>query len=119
MGARVEMSSATGARAAESGEAPQVVVVSGRVDGSTSDEVRARLHGALSTALDAGRQRVVVDLSGAATLDATGLGVLFGAHWRAARQGQQVVLRGMPPRIAAVLRATRLHRLLRHEPTAA
>jgi anti-anti-sigma factor len=89
----------------------QVVVVSGRVDGSTSNEVRALLH----RALDTGRRTIVVDLSGAATLDLTGLGVLFGAHWRAARQGQEVVLRGTPPRIARVLRATRLHRVLRSE----
>lgn len=92
-----------------------IVVVTGRVDGSTSTEMRARLHRAIDAALDTGLPTIVVDLSGAATLDVTGLGVLFGAHWRATRQGQQLVLRGTPPRIAAVLRATRLHRILRHE----
>jgi anti-anti-sigma factor len=45
-------------------------------------------------------------------MDATGLGVLVGAHRRAQKLGRRLVLRGVSPRLARLLLATRLHRVL-------
>jgi anti-anti-sigma factor len=89
-----------------------VVVVSGRLDGRHAGPARDALHAALGS----GSGRVVVDLSGVELLDATGLGVLVGAHRRARAQGRELVLRGTPPRIARLLALTRLHRVLGAEP---
>jgi anti-anti-sigma factor len=58
----------------------------------------------------------VVDLAGLELLDATGLGVLVGAHRRARRDGRELVLRATPARVTRLLRALRLDRVLILEP---
>ena len=45
-------------------------------------------------------------------LDATGLGVIMGAHRQAGRCGRRLVLRNVPPQMQRLLVATRLHRIL-------
>jgi anti-sigma B factor antagonist len=52
-----------------------VVAVSGEIDLFTAPELKA----AITDALDAGRTRIVVDLSNTQFLDSTALGVLIGA----------------------------------------
>jgi anti-sigma B factor antagonist len=78
----------------------------GRLDCHAAAQVRAELH----DAVDAGAGDLVVDLAGVELLDASGLGVLAGTHRRAERAGRRLLLCGPPPRIARVLRVTRLHR---------
>jgi anti-anti-sigma factor len=80
----------------------------GPLSAATVGDVRELLH----DAVDHGDGDVVVDLSGVELLDATGLGVLVGAHRRAGRVGRRLVLRAVPPRIDRLLLATRLHRVL-------
>ena len=46
-------------------------------------------------------------------VDATGLGVLVGAHRRAGRSGRTLVLHDVPPGVGRLLRRTRLDRVLR------
>ncbi|RKS71351.1 anti-anti-sigma factor [Motilibacter peucedani] len=92
-----------------------LVVLRGRLDVTTVGDVRLALHDALG----AGFGRFVVDVSEAEIADATGLGVLVGAHRRAERLERQLVLRGVPPRLERLLRATRLHRILHVEALAA
>lgn len=89
----------------------RLVVLSGALDVASVADVRAALH----AAIDAGTGVLVVDLSGVRVTDATGLGVLVGAHRRAGRAGRSLVLRRVPPRLEALLVATRLHRILRVE----
>jgi anti-sigma B factor antagonist len=55
----------------------------GSLDLATSPTVRA----ALSEAMEKGNQDLIVDLSQLEFLDSTGLGVLIGAHRRAAERG--------------------------------
>jgi anti-anti-sigma factor len=86
----------------------QAVVLGGRLDGHTVTAVREELH----TAVDGGAGDLVVDLSGVDLVDATGLGVLLGTRRRALRAGRRVVLRGTPPRLRRLLRATRMERIL-------
>ena len=86
-----------------------LVVLRGRLDVSTVGDVRAALHDALA----GGSGDLVVDMSEVEVADATGLGVLVGAHRRAERLERHLVLRGVPPRLERLLRATRLHRILR------
>jgi anti-anti-sigma factor len=91
-----------------------VLALSGRLDASTATEIRAALH----TAIDAGAGDLIVDVSGVDLVDATGLGVLLGAHRRAARAGRRVVLRDASARLVRVLRLARLHRVFALESAA-
>lgn len=84
------------------------VALAGRLGAATVADVRA----ALSSAIDAGAGDLVVDLGSVDLVDATGLGVLVGAHRRADRAGRRLVLRAVPERIERLLLITRLHRVL-------
>jgi anti-anti-sigma factor len=86
----------------------QVVHVVGRLDVHTVPDVRSALH----AAVDAGRGELVVHVGGIVVADATGLGVLVGAHRRAQRGGRQLVLRDVPLPALRLLRVTKLHRVL-------
>ena len=88
----------------------QLVLV-GRLDVTSVADVRSMLH----AAIDDGVGDLIDDLAEVKVLDATGLGVLVGAHRRAGRAGRCMVLRRVPPRLARLLTATRLHRVLRVE----
>jgi len=88
-----------------------LVVLHGRLDARGAGAARDTLHAALA----AGSGRLVLDLSGVELLDATGLGVLAGAHRRAGLAGRELVLRGTPPRVARLLLVTRLDRVLAFE----
>jgi anti-sigma B factor antagonist len=85
------------------------IELAGRVDAATAAAVRGTLHAAV---LD-GTGELVVDMSRVEALDAVGLGVLMGAHRLATSSGRSLVLTDCPPRIARLLRAIRLHRVLR------
>lgn len=86
-----------------------------RIDGTTAARVRALLYDAIDgarTAAPGPPGEVIADLSGVQVVDAVGLGVLVGAHHRAAQDGTRFRLRAVPVRVARVLYATRLTRLL-------
>jgi anti-anti-sigma factor len=88
------------------------LVLSGQLDVRSAGDVREALHGAI----EGGTGDLVVDVSGVDLIDATGLGVLLGAHRRAAQVGRRVVLRDASPRVARILRLTRLNRVFVVEP---
>jgi anti-sigma B factor antagonist len=90
------------------------LALSGRLDASTASEMREALH----AAVDAGAADLIVDVSGVDMVDATGLGVLLGAHRRADRAGRRLVLRDASPRLVRVLRLARLHRVFALQPAA-
>jgi anti-anti-sigma factor len=94
--------------------AGQVVRLRGRLDGSGTAAARDAIHAALCD----GSGALVVDLSAVELIDATGLGVLVGAHRRASRLGRRLVLRNVPPRLARILLVTRLDRVLETQPAA-
>lgn len=84
------------------------LALAGRLGAATVADVRA----ALVTAIDSGVDDLQLDLHDVELVDATGLGVLVGAHRRADRTGRRLVLQRVPPRIERLLLATRLHRVL-------
>jgi len=84
------------------------VVVSGRLDVSTVHDVRSAIH----AALDTGSGDLVIDLREVEMLDATGLGMLVGAHRKAGRSGRRLVLRNLSPQLQRLLRVSRLNRIL-------
>ncbi len=86
----------------------QVLVLRGRLDVRVTADVRL----ALTAAISAGRGELVVDVAELQGVDATGLGVLVGAHRAAGRVGRTLVLRGVPPALARVLFLSRLDRVL-------
>lgn len=88
--------------------ATQRVVLAGRLDVATVGDVRGMLQDVLAH----GTGDLVVDLTDVDVADATGLGVLVGAHRRAERLERHLVLTGVGPRLERLLRMTRLHRIL-------
>ena len=89
------------------------VVLSGRLDVSTVHDVRSAIH----AALDTGSGDLVIDLRDVEMLDATGLGMLVGAHRKAGRSGRRLVLRSLSPQLQRLLRVSRLNRILVVEET--
>ncbi len=88
-----------------------LVVLVGRVDASTVSGLRERVH----RAVDSGVDILVVDLTAVETIDVTGINMLIGARRRAQRAGRDLVLRGVPLRVARLLKVTRLDRVLQEE----
>jgi anti-anti-sigma factor len=86
----------------------QELVITGRLDVHTVADVRLQLH----AVVDRGSGDLLVHLAEAEVHDATGLGVIVGAHHRARRAGRQLVLVDVSPRLDRLLRASRLHRVL-------
>jgi len=96
-------------------EPGQVVHLTGRLDVHAAADVRL----ALADAVETGSGDLVIDLASLEGLDATGLGVLVGAHRRAGRAGRTLVLRDVQPPVGRILFLTRLDRVLRLSSTAA
>jgi anti-anti-sigma factor len=69
--------------------------------------------------LHAGARSLVVDLSGVQRLPDAVVAVLLSAHRICRARGGAVVLRGVDPRTAALLRRTGLERVLATEPVLA
>jgi anti-sigma B factor antagonist len=86
----------------------RLLALRGRLSARTVADVRA----ALVVAIAAGAGDLVVDISGVQLVDASGLGVLVGAHRLALRSERRLVLRGVPERIERLLAVTHLNRVL-------
>jgi anti-sigma B factor antagonist len=86
----------------------QEVSVSGRLDVHTVAEVRQALHDILGRGIG----DLLIHLVEAEVYDATGLGMIVGAHHHARRVGRRLVLVDVSPRLDRLLRASRLHRVL-------
>jgi anti-sigma B factor antagonist len=91
----------------EQHEGWEVVRVSGEIDIRTAPELRDSLAGVL----DAGADKVVVDLEGVEFLDSTALSVMVGAHKRLVRKGSGLVLVCTREPILRVLTVTGLSRV--------
>ncbi|MDE9365953.1 STAS domain-containing protein [Luteipulveratus sp. YIM 133132] len=66
----------------------------------------------LGRAIDTGSGDLVLHLGDAEVGDATGLGVIVGAHHRARRAGRRLVIADASPRLERLLRATKLNRVI-------
>jgi anti-sigma B factor antagonist len=75
---------------------------------STAADLRAQLH----RVVDLAAGPIVLDLSAVERLDVVGLGVLMGAHRRAAARGRDLRVIRPSRRVAAVLHITGLERVL-------
>ena len=89
----------------------RVLALRGRLSARTVADGRA----ALVEAIAVGSEVLVIDISGLQLVDASGLGMLVGAHRLALRNERELVLRGVPERIERLLAVTRLNRVLRAE----
>lgn len=89
--------------------------LSGRLDVHAAADVRLALH----DAVEHGAGDLVLDVRAVHALDATGLGVLVGAHRHAGRAGRTLVLLDVPPVLARLLLVTRLDRVLQVRVSAA
>ena len=85
-----------------------LVALSGRLDVHAAADIRLEL----ADAVDRGDGELVLDLTELEAVDATGLGVLVGAHRRAQRAGRTLVLEDVPDPVVRLLLITRLDRIL-------
>jgi anti-sigma B factor antagonist len=85
-----------------------VVRLSGDVDVESSPALAQTLMTVLA---DLGAQTLVLDLTEVEFVDSSGLGALVGAHQRASLQGSTLILAGLHPRVAKVLRITKLNKV--------
>lgn len=88
-----------------------LLALTGRLDVHSAADVRL----ALADAVEQGADALVLDLSDLQAVDATGLGVLVGAHRHAGRAGRTLVLRDVSQQVGRLLRVTRLDRVLHQE----
>jgi anti-sigma B factor antagonist len=84
-----------------------VVAVRGEIDLFTAPELKSTLLGAI----DAGRTRIVVDLSETTFLDSTALGVLIGAVKRLRTRDGVLTLVNIDPNIAKTFEITGLDQI--------
>jgi len=80
----------------------------GRLSARTVADVRAALVAAIAD----GSGDLIVDIAGVQLVDASGLGVLVGAHRLALRSERRLVLRDVPERVERLLALTHLNRVL-------
>lgn len=84
------------------------LAVHGQLDVHSVADVRA----AFGRAIEDGVGDLVLHLGDAEIGDATGLGVIVGAHHRALRAGRRLVLADASLRLERLMRATGLHRVI-------
>ncbi|MEV6285374.1 STAS domain-containing protein [Kribbella sp. NPDC051770] len=85
-----------------------LVRLSGDVDAESAPALTETLRAVLTTI---GTKPLVLDLTEVEFMDSSGLGVLIGAHQQAAVQGGALILANPHPRVAKVLRITKLHKV--------
>jgi anti-sigma B factor antagonist len=90
-----------------------VVAVAGEIDLFTAPEFKQRV----SAPIDAGRTRLIVDLSAATFIDSSSLGVLIGAHRRLKRRGGKMAVVCDSDAIVKTFRITGLDGVFRLVPT--
>lgn len=90
------------------------LVISGRLDARSAPGAREALH----ATVDAGSGDLLIHVPDLEIWDASGLGVIVGAHRRARQTGRRLVLTEVPPRQLRLFRATRLNRVLAVQPVA-
>jgi anti-anti-sigma factor len=88
--------------------AANVYALTGRLDVHAAADARLLL----ADAVDSGDGDLVLDLARLEAVDATGLGVLVGAHRRAQRAGRRLILADVPAPVGRVLFVTKLDRVL-------
>lgn len=84
------------------------LAISGQLDVHSVPDVRL----ALGRAIEEGSGELLLHLGEAEIGDATGLGVIVGAHHRAQRAGRRLVLVDASARLERLLRATKLIRVI-------
>jgi len=90
-----------------------LVVAEERLDANNSSELRDQIL----PLLEAGGQRVVVDLTGVSFIDSSGLGALLSGYKSAHLRSGSLVLAGLQPRVQSMFELTRLHRVFAIFPT--
>lgn len=95
-------------------EPGRLVALTGRLDVASVADVRLVLH----AAVDDGSGDLFLDASAVDSIDASGLGVLVGAHRRAGRAGRRLVVAGASTPVLRMLHLTKLDRVLCLTPTA-
>ncbi len=94
-------------------EPGRLLQLAGRLDVHVATDARL----ALAEAVETGDGDLIIDLALLEALDATGLGVLVGAHRCAGRAGRTLVLRDVPPPVERLLFLSRLDRVLHLDST--
>ena len=92
----------------------QLLRARGDLDLYAAPELKRRL----ASAIDAGKTRIVVDLTDAAFMDSTALGVLLGAFKRLRVRDGALAIASEQPTILRILEVTGMNQVLDLHPTA-
>lgn len=93
----------------EVGAGIAVLRPTGRLDLTAAPDLRDLV----TATVQAGRSRVVIDLSGVAFMDSSGLGALIGALKIARQAGGDLRIADLGDQVATVMELTQMHRVLR------
>jgi len=93
-------------------DATHVVAVRGEIDIFTAPEFKERINGAI----DAGRDAVIVDLTGTTFVDSSSLGVLISAHRRLGQRDGRLVIACDVPAVLNTFKITGLDSVLELAP---
>jgi anti-sigma B factor antagonist len=66
------------------------------------------LREAIQSALDAGSQKILVNLKEVSTIDSSGIGELVSAYTSASNRGAKLALISLPPKVQDILQITQL-----------
>jgi anti-sigma B factor antagonist len=84
-----------------------------RLRGRLTMDNAAALRSTVTEALDAGRTRIVLDLSDCEFIDSSGLGAVIGGLKTARQAGGDLRIASLTAQVASVLQLTNLDRVLR------
>ncbi|MEL7061570.1 MAG: STAS domain-containing protein [Acidobacteriota bacterium] len=82
-----------------------ILVPKGKI---TIGEGDVALRGAVREALDAGSERIVVDLGQVTTMDSSGVGELVSAFTTVKNRGGRLALANLPTKVVDILQITQL-----------
>ncbi len=82
-----------------------IIDVTGKITIGVGD---VQMRQAVLSALDAGKTKLVLNLSGVSTIDSSGIGELVSSYTTTANRGGKLVLLNVPPKINDILMITQL-----------
>ena len=82
-----------------------ILDIKGKITIGAAEEA---LRDAVQQALNAGSQKVLLNLQGVTTIDSSGVGELVSAYTSATNRGAKIKLANLPPKINDILTITQL-----------
>ena len=83
----------------------RIIEVSGKITIGTGD---VKIRELINTALDEGKAKILLDLSGVSAIDSSGIGEMVACYTTVTKRDGQLKLLKLSPKINAILQVTQL-----------